>query len=165
MNQKEIISQLEKLKSVNPDQAFFLRSKKTVLAIEPERQRFLGFGLFSPMFLGGAFVVLLAVAAGFLVFFSPAITGMPAYASLNSENLNKELDSLTINIQLQEIQYRQSIEKTVNSALHEVGNSETRHLSRDVLEQEKSAFNALPSSSTSSKTIDALLDKIINNEK
>lgn len=161
MNQKEIISRLERLRSIDPNQAFFSRSKKTVLALEPGGRRAFGFGLFSPMFFGGVFFVLIAVAVGFLVFFSP-VAGKPAYASLNSENLNKELDSLTISIQLQEIQYHQSIEKTISSALHEVGNSETRHLNKDVLELEGNVLlDVLPSSTTSSEAIDALLDKII----
>lgn len=158
MNQKEITRRLEKLRSINPDQAFFLQSKKMVLSLRPGVRRGFGFELFSPVFLGGTLVVLIAVATGFLIF-SPA-TGRSAYASLNSENLNKEIDSLIVNIQLQKIQYRQSIEKTVNSALYEIGNNETRHLNKNVLELEKNSFNALPSS-TSSETINILLDEII----
>ena len=159
MNQKEITNQLEKLRSINPDQIFFSRSKRVVLAIEPNRRIGFGLGLFSPIFLGGAFVVLIAVAAGSIVFFS-SVAERPAYASLNSEKINKELDSLTINIRLQEIQYNQSIKKTISSALREIGNDETRHLNKDVLELEKDALD-IPPSSAPSETVDDLLDEII----
>ena len=157
MNQKQIISELEKLRGIAPEQAFFSRSKQTVLALRPEGRRVFGFKAFYPALFGGV-IGFAVIAIGFFTFFSPA-AGKPVYASLNSDNLNKELDSLTINIQLKEIRYKQSIDATINSALREVGNNETRHLNKGVLETEKN--NLQFDEPLSNETINALLDEII----
>ena len=80
--------------------------------------------------------------------------------ALNKEALAKELQDLTIAIQLSEVAYHQSVGQTINTALNEIKNSKTSHLSTITLQKEKAVIESQTPSSEE-KEIDALLNKVL----
>lgn len=83
----------------------------------------------------------------------------PVYSSLDGEKLNQELDSLTISIELDEIEYSQAaINNTIASALSEISNDNIRHLNRELLEEEQGQIDF---DYSNGDEIDELLDTVI----
>jgi hypothetical protein len=106
--------------------------------------------------LAGAFASLVAVLLTSIFLFS----GDSASTALASpEVLSKEFSSLNINIELQEIDYRQNVNQTIASAISEISDNKTRHLNQDVLNSENKNLD-LDVMGTDPQ-IDQLLDSVI----
>ena len=126
----KILRQLHNLRSIAPDPAFMARSRSSIL--KKTKSPFFARPLLA---YAGAFAVILIVV-GFSIIF-PSQTSKPSLSSLNALSLNQELKNLSINIQLEEISYQQSVNQTIASALGEISDSRTGHLSPLLLESER----------------------------
>lgn len=148
-----IILQLKRLREIEPEAGFAAGSRRTILAFKKEQP---------PVFawpnlrMVGAFAGLVAVLSASIFFFS----GQSAKEALASpEVLNNEFAALNINIELQEISYRQDVNKTISSAISEIGSTNVNHLNEDILNSESERFNL--DAPESNPRIDQLLQKII----
>lgn len=84
--------------------------------------------------------------------------GQTTYGSLSQNKLKKELQDMTIAIQVDEITYRQSVESEVASALQEISNDRVRYLNSGVIKQEAGNLDVDSGSKTK---IDSLLETVI----
>ena len=66
---------------------------------------------------------------------------------------------MNINVELQEISYRQDVNKTISSAISEIGSTNANHLNKDVLNAESEKFNL--DALESNPQIDRLLEQVI----
>ena len=130
---KEIITQLKKLHSIEPDPAFIRSSRSLILSTNrvPARPRIW-------LWAGAATVTftlfIIVAAASYQTFFPPKLT---VSSSFNSESLEQEFQNLTINIQLEEIKYQQKVNQAIVSALNEIQNTHPSHLNNSLLESEE----------------------------
>ena len=149
---REIITQLTKCKEITPRAGFMNVSRREILR---ERQDMaLSFDIFFRPLYGGGFAALLLMITLSYALFSAT---KPAYASLDIQNIQHELDELTISIKLEEIAYGESAAKTVASALREITDDKFRHLNPRLLENEERSFE-LPEED---KQIEELLNTVI----
>ncbi|MDP3725457.1 MAG: hypothetical protein Q8R20_03255 [Nanoarchaeota archaeon] len=135
MTNDRIIKHLTKFREIAPRSGFARVSRRSILA---ERQSvvFAFDALFRPLYVGGFAAMLLVITLSYALLSATR----PAYASLNIQNIQNELDELTINIKLEEIAYSQSADRAVASALQEIANDKFRHLNPRVLQSERDAF-------------------------
>jgi hypothetical protein len=106
--------------------------------------------------MAGAFAGLVAILTASIFLFS----GRSATEALASpEVLASEFANLNVNIELQEISYRQDVNRTITSAISEISSDSARHLNEDVLNSENEKLN-LDESGTDPQ-IDRLLDELI----
>ncbi len=150
----QIIRQLRKLRSIEPDSGFMSVSRRTILAFRKQEPIFAW-----PSFsfkLAGAFAGLVAVLITSIALFS----GNSASTALASpEVLNKEFSSLNINVELQEIDYRQNVNQTITSAISEISSNKASHLNQDVLNSESNNLDL--NASGTDPQIDQLLNSVI----
>ncbi|MEK9194248.1 MAG: hypothetical protein AAB884_00320 [Patescibacteria group bacterium] len=142
---------------MKPDQSFVKKSRSLILG-ERNRRVFALPQFALPRFAfawSGAFVVIFLVfALGFL----PQFLRKPSFSSLNASNLNQEFKNLSINIELRELSYQQTVSQAIASALTEISDNQTPHLSPSLLEAEKNGVNL---EEFSDPQINELLDQII----
>lgn len=137
MIHREITEKLKTLQGIEPDAAFRARLKAEILSLSPKKN-FVGLASLSSanvlraFSFGGIAVASVIVA---LVVFAPART--PAIASLENSQLADELSGLSINIQLEEIAYRNATDRVISSAITEIQNTETKHLNPSVIREEQ----------------------------
>ena len=105
-----------------------------------------------------------ALAAFALIFvfvpplFSDSGSVAMSQSALNPENIQEELNGLSINIQIKEIRYQETAQKTVASAISEITDTEMPHLSPSLLENE---LPPLELKSPRNESIDSLLDNLL----
>ena len=148
-----IIQQLKRLREIEPEAGFAAGSRRTILAFKKEQAPIL---VWPNLRMVGAFAGLVAVLSASIFFFS----GQNAQEALASpEVLNNEFAALNINIELQEISYRQDVNKTISSAISEIGSTNANHMNKDVLNAESEKFNL--DTLESNPQIDRLLEQVI----
>lgn len=148
-----IIKQLKGLREMEPGGAFAASSRQAILAT---RQGFPFHIFFQPVYAGSFAALILAVTLSLLLFSG---RGSSAYASLDMDDLQTELEELTISIKLDEIAYSESVNETVALALQEISNDgDVRHLNTNLLEAEQ---EMLKLDSQDGGKIDALLDTVL----
>jgi len=128
----KIITQLKRLRSVEPDPAFVRSSRSIILSTNPGTTRPQFWLWFSAVTV--TFIFLAVVVISRYAFFSTTPT---LSSSLNSGSLEQEFSNLTINIQLEEIEYQQRVNQVIASALSEIENTSVRHLNNSLLESEE----------------------------
>ncbi len=149
---KTLLTQLNMLKTVEPDKGFARRTRKKILAQKG--------GVFSMPFPRVIIAGSLSFALLFLALIVPAIIPGPRVpAALSADAINKEYDNLSINIQLKNLTYDQSAEQTINSAINEVATSKGKHLNTNVLKSESADVQ---NSTSTEMDVDAMLNKVIN---
>lgn len=155
MKKQDLIKQFESIRSLEPDPGFVSNSKNIICAVKPER----GFGIFrafQPAFLG-SFAVMVAVVMG-AYFVGSRGESTLGYTSLNGERISNELDGANIDIELQELAYKQSINSAVASALQEIGNDRVSHLNGPLLKSESAGFSVQQKTDETGTKIENLLD-------
>lgn len=157
MQEKEILKQLNNLNLIRPSNAFATRSKQIIFAMPQERAQYSGF-FFKPAFVGLFSILLIAISAGFYYIGSRNLQ-TAAYSSLSQDKLSAELKNLTIAIEVDNLEYRQSVNKTVAYALQEIDNNGTSHLNKELLKTEQDNLNI---TETSNEDINTLLNTVIN---
>jgi hypothetical protein len=80
------------------------------------------------------------------------------FSSFDGERIKEEFNNLTINIQLKEISYQQSINQTIAAALTEIGDTQTKHLNPSILESEQ---NSAELEKLTNPEIDDLLNRLV----
>ena len=156
MENQEIITQLKKFSAVKPDEGYSKGS--LALIVSSPKKTGLFFGFLKSTLAGVAVFSLVAVVGVYLV----GIWGegeQTPYVSLNSEDIASELADLNINIELEEVEYRQSVHHAIASALDEISSDEVSHLNRSLLEAEQDLFGDIDSSLEDE--IDDLLKSVI----
>lgn len=157
MNSKEILTHLKRLNAIVPDGGFAARSRPLVTALPHEARR--GFFLFPARFFAvGAFAAAFLALAGTAL--TIALRSAPNYSALSSANIQNELDSLDINIHLQEIELAVSVNKAIALAITEVSDTRpVRHLNKTLLETEQAKFS--PDAGSGGEGVDELLRRVI----
>lgn len=155
-----IILQLKKLKAITPDTTWNANARRVVLASRevvhtPLRvnYRFLWFTV--PVLALGviAFVMLPTL-------FPPAEDGgLATNGALNPQSIAQELKGLSIHVQIKEIRYQETADNAVATALSEITDSATRHLSPSLLKSEEA--DALNLTNPKNPSIDEMLDTVI----
>lgn len=148
----KLITQLKKLKRIEPNPFFAANSRRTILALRKEEPVFAWLNLRVAGVMTG---MVAAVAASVFLFSAPSATMVLA----SPEVLNQEFKDLNINIELSAIGYHQNIDQTVISALSEITDNQIKHLNQDILQTESEELDL--NSSTTDPEIESLLDKII----
>lgn len=149
--QMEFTAQLKRSKAIAPRPEFAERSRRYICALETPAQVKPWGGL--RLALAFAFAALLLALATFSTPARPVLS-----SSLDPEKLANEFENLTVNIQLEEIRYEQRSDLTISSAIGEITDTRTKHLSAPVLEAEKAS---LPSGEETVSPVDALLEQVI----
>lgn len=152
MNQN-LIQQLNKLKSMEPDPVFAKNCRNLILNSRPIKTRPVLFNWPALVWVGGFALIFLAFLTNYFLF--PHKQNL---SSLDSSKLNQEFDNLDINIQLNEIKYQQKISQDIASALVEIGETNIKHLNRSLLENEQDKIN-FPDSDNSE--INEMLNRVI----
>ncbi len=145
---QKLLQQLHNLKTIEPSPAFREKSRGLILKIPP-KTNYIEWRTLS--WAGITAMVLLILVIG-------SNLSKPVISSLDENRLNKELNNLNINIQLQEISYQQKINQTIASALNEISDNDVRHLNKSLLETEQNNINA---NDSFNPEIDKLLNQII----
>jgi hypothetical protein len=158
MEMRQIKRQFKQYSALSPDEAYARGSRAMILSSEQNRARFSGMG-FPALFGAGAFALL-----AFVGIYMAGVLGdrgsAPTYASasLDAALLSEELAGLRIDIQLEEVTYRQSVHNTIASALDEISDDQISHLNQDLLWSE---LEALDVSDKAGNDIDELLQTVI----
>lgn len=142
---KDLIQNLRKLQAIQPDSRFLVRGRNEFRGQTYAWQ--LPRWTLASLAVIGAFVVFTVLPA--VLPFSESST------ALSADAIQKELDNLSIGVQLKELEYNQ--ENSIVSALNEIRETRARHLNPELLNQEYSA-NTLPVSNQ--EEIDLLLKQI-----
>lgn len=155
MRQQDLVKNLQTLKELQPERGFVFNSKQLIYESCQDRPFSLS-DFFKPAMVGSFAVLTLVIFGSYLI--GARSLKHSAYTSLNNERLNAELDRLTIMIELEEISYQQTVNKTVASALQEIGNDRVRHLNKNLLNAERDNLNL---DKDSGEEIESLLDSVI----
>lgn len=158
--ENNIVLQLKRLKAITPDTAWnanarrvVLTSRKVVRAPLRANYRFLWFA--TPVLALGviAFVILPSLS-------SPTEDGgLATNGALNPQSIAQELKELSIHVQIKEIRYQETADNAVATALSEITDSATQHLSPSLLKSEEA--NALNLTNPKNPSIDEMLDTVI----
>jgi len=156
--QPEIIKQLKKLKSIRPETNFVFTAKQNILTTP--QKRFFTFTYFQTRFLlTGTTIVLLLTLTLSIANLSKTSSLSKNFFS-NPEEITREFENLDINIQLQEINYRQNINEIIALALNEITDKEPTYLKSSILENELNSFK-INNNTEKNEKIEELLNKII----
>ncbi len=150
--QNDLKTQLKKFREIQPDPDFTRRSKSVIVALNPHPV-VTGFRVPFSLFWAGAMAVVLLVA----VVIFPAKQQV-SVSSLNPDRLAQELNTLDINVQLEQIKYYQTSNQEIALAINEIGDTRTHHLNSTLLESELENFETR---TTTNPEIDELLDEVI----
>ncbi|MCP6720065.1 MAG: hypothetical protein KJI72_01920 [Patescibacteria group bacterium] len=149
---KEIITQLKRLRYIEPDSAFARGSRSIVLSVNHGRTR-------SQIWLWTSATAVTFLFLAAVISYNALFSSKPVLSSsFNPESLEQEFSNLTINIQLEEIKYQQSVNQAIASALNEIQNTYPRHLNNSLLESEEAGINL---DESINPYIDELLEKAI----
>lgn len=148
---KNVAQQLHSLKLIEPESAFAKRSRSLILSQKSGPKTF---GLPAWIWAGALAAVLLSFSLYNLIYYAPKTV----LSSFDSEGLKQEFNGLSINIQLKEISYQQSVNQAIASALTEIGDNQTRHLNPSLLEAEKSGADL---ENLTNPEIDDLLNQLV----
>lgn len=161
---QELKAHLKRMKAIEPDRSFAVRAKYEILARNnKEDSRAFTLPAFSFQFTRASLLTwggigLTAILLGIVVA-TPILFPKPTLsASLSTDTLLSEYGNLPINIQLREITYDQTVNQTISSAITEVRDTKTQHLSSDLIAAEAKTA-ATPAASTTD--VDALLNQVI----
>jgi len=155
MEKENIIQHLKTLSESAPSPSF-ARGSKALIVSSPQNRPFFFYALKPAVFAALTF----SLVAAFGIYFAGTAGngGVPEYVSLDSQNLRDEFDTLQLSITLDEIAYRQTVHRTIASALTEISSDDVAHLNRSVLETEQNSFDI---DTSSNSEIDDLLETII----
>ncbi|MEK7630034.1 MAG: hypothetical protein AAB432_01455 [Patescibacteria group bacterium] len=154
MNQDHI-QKLKKLKLIEPDPVFLKKSRVLILSAKSVNTSAFRW----PVLVWTMSSVFAVLIIGFIVSISILPAKPVLSAALDTQSLNNEFTNLNISIQLQEINYDQSVGQTINSAIGEIKNNAVKHLNDAVLKNESAGLNLEESSSQ----INQLLDNLVSN--
>lgn len=149
----DLKTQLKKLNAITPDRAFVAHSRQMIL--KNAGNDALAF-VWSPTLLVPAFAVLIIFLGAFLQYFSRPIT----VSAFDEQSITQEFDS-TVGASLQEITANQTINQTISSAITEIGDTKTSHLSPTLLQTE-AHYADFTDISTSTEDVDSLLNQVLN---
>jgi len=153
-----IIQQLKKLRNIEPEREFLVKSKNVILLSNINQPKF--FLRKYAGWLSLSFAVFCLVLI-FIVY--PIRKSSLPIAS--AETLSREFEDLSINITLKNVNYSQNMNQTINSAISAIANNKAAHLDHIVLEQEFQKIennNSSSTNQTSTDQIDNLLNQILN---
>lgn len=146
---KDIVSQLKTLQHLTPPPAVVARGRARLLQeVTPQKNPWHIFrwaGAF-------AFALALLFVATFSIPARPTLS-----ASFEEGVLEGEFEELPIVIELQSLTYRAATERTLASAVDEIGGTDATHLNTDILSSEFSSLESTESIST----IDTLLEEVL----
>jgi len=149
---EEIKKSLSELKVVSPDAAFKRAVKAMILSRVPEKTVSFRFPFLK---IGSVLAAIILIITAFTMEFSPT----PALSSsFNPGSLEKEFQGLTINVQIEEVEYRERANQTIASALNEIENTNVKHMNNSLIEGEAESIGI---ESATNPEIDALLDTVI----
>lgn len=149
---QDITEKLNSLRFIEPDAAFARTSKTLIFNSEPAVKTWS-----FPVWRLASSAVLATILLTFI--FYQAVRPEPVLSSsFNPQSLAQEFKNLTINVQIQEISYRQEMNQTVSSALNEVKSTNASHLNQSILQSENSVLELQDSINPE---IDKLLEKVI----
>jgi hypothetical protein len=114
--------------------------------------------IFKPMHaFSGAFAVIAVAFLAFYLFNSGSGAGKTA--SLDPQNLLQEINGLSAGIEVGQLSYQDDANQTIASALNEITNTKTRHLSNALLQNEEDGLNL---NDSTNPQIDNLLNQVVN---
>ncbi len=158
MLNNQLIEQLKRLKTIEPDPIFKERGRVLILArtkkLAPRFRFSLPILTWSGVF--AAVVIILTIATADLAKPKEALS-----SSFDSKKLNEEFSNLNVNIQLNEIKYQQNVNQTINSALTEISQTQAKHLNQSILQKEASDLDFSSETQSKSQQIDQLLDNVL----
>ncbi|TSC52012.1 MAG: hypothetical protein LiPW41_560 [Parcubacteria group bacterium LiPW_41] len=149
---EHIIKQLKNLQTIEPDNGFVSRTRNiftpnTISIATPSRS----FSFFNWQYASAFALVLLCVLAVPFFAFTPEET----LASLDTESLASEIQSLPINVELKELNYNQKAQETITNAVSEVSNTDTNHLNESLIRKEEEIIKA-------EEKVDSSVDDLLN---
>lgn len=153
LKNQQIIRQLNNLKTIEPEPGFIQRTRGLIFAAPAIRPR----SWVWPWAWAGALAILLLV---FTLTMANPFTPRPKLSLFfNQQDLKQEFNDLTVNIQLQEINYRQNLDSAIGLALNEISDRQPDHLNTALLQKEQDALEA--NGVNKQKEINELLNQVI----
>lgn len=150
--------QLKRLKNIEPDSAFLMRSRATILSLEKGGKRFF---LGTYLTAGAASFALIALLILGVVFMPGLVPGKKAGVPIASaETLNNELKGMSINIALGEVNYNNQVNQTIDNTITAITSNKAPHLNSEVLQSESSKLSAGVSATSTDSQINSLLNQI-----
>lgn len=159
--------QLKKLNAIEPNAAWAETTRRVVLMsrassvsskqMAPQRSNTPVFSVFKHYFIPAG----VAVAALFVLIAPLLSAPSNALASLDNKTLTDEMSNLSINIHLDEISYQENANKAVATALTEITDTRTPHMSPSLIESESEVLNVLKIDPEQQAPVDAMLESVI----
>jgi len=150
---EKTIKQLKTLKEITPDSGFVSRTRNLFIATSAPKRVV---SVFAWQY-AGAFAVIVIFVLAIPFFFMPE----PTLASLDTEVISKEIHTLPINVQLEEVRYNEAVQNTISDAISEAANTETNHLNLSLLEKEGSSTLPITNSDEIEKNVDDLINQAV----
>ncbi|MEK7465745.1 MAG: hypothetical protein AAB631_03135 [Patescibacteria group bacterium] len=160
--ENNIVLQLKRLKTITPDPVWNANARRVVLASREILRAPISSGMRYRFLWFAAPVLALGVIAFVMLptSFLPAEDGgLAANGALNPQSIAQELKGFSIHVQIKEIRYQETADNAVATALSEITDSATQHLSPSLLKSEEA--NALNLTNPKNPSIDEMLDTVI----
>lgn len=149
---EEIKKNLNNLRIIGSSPEFKKTSRALVLSYKPETATLFGMPLLK---IAGAFAVFILLIAALTFELSPTPV---LSSSFNPNYLQNEIETLTVSVQIEEVEYREKANETLVSALNEIENTNVKHLNNSLLQSEAEGINLHDSTNPE---IDAMLETVI----
>lgn len=157
----QLLQQLKRLKAIRPDPTWVAATRGAFAGSPPKAVLFFWnrpsvLRWAAPAAAGLALLAFAALSPGLRTPIPPAVA-----AALDTQNLSTEFQNLPINIELSKIGYQDSANATVASAITEITDTRTRHLSPPLLQAEIQKLSLPADTPTPDNTIDQMLNQVI----
>ena len=153
MLHKELITQLKKFRTIEPDLVYTKTSRSVI--VTTQKPAFALPQFFWKHAATSAFVIIIAFV---LSLYALTLSRPSISASLDPKSLENEFQNMTINIQLEEISYQQEANQAIASALDEIQNTSVRHLNNSLIRSEEENIKL---DEATNPYIDELLNSVI----
>lgn len=155
--------QLKRFRDITPDATWSAKTKRAVLSSRiPEtlvpRVSISIFSFPRLLWIGVPVVVIMFLFTSIYFFASPS---QGAISSLDTDKLNTEFNSLSLNVHLQSVSYKDSANSAMASAIQEITDTGAKHLSPFLLESEIEILQLDTNPPPKEKSIDQLLNEVI----
>ncbi len=150
----DLKTQLKNLNAIGPDPVFVARTRVTLLK-HMHKEEAPKFAWRSFAFLAPAFAAVVIVLGSLYQYFSAPVT----VSAFDAQSITQEFNA-SVGAPLDDLTNSQTVNQTITSAITEISDTKTPHLSPTLLQSEMQ-YASLDSTGTSTDNVDSLLNQVI----